>query len=208
MDEWRDFYEDAKHEFVIFGQALLHELCTINSDFAGVEIKQCLFRINRDIRFSKDKTPYKPWFGLYIAPWGKKSSYAWLYLHIEPWKSMIAGWCYELDRYNLKAVREYIVLHEQELEAIVSNKKFQQSFGSLHGRWRTTIPRWYMIDWPWSQWLMQDSWYAYKIYDDEQVIDAQFLTQVVSDYTIIKPLNDYFNEVIDWKTPLERSFWL
>gem|GEM_PF-3159481 len=53
---------------------------------------------------------------------------------------------------------------------------------------------------------MQDSWYAYKIYDDEQVIDAQFLTQVVSDYTIIKPLNDYFNEVIDWKTPLERSF--
>lgn len=208
MDEWRDFYEDSKQEFVDFAQALLIELQKINPDFADIQIKKCLFRINRDVRFSKDKTPYKPWFGVYIAPGGKKSSYAGLYLHIQPWgKSIVAGWCYELDRDNLKAVRENIVIYDQELSLIANDKTFKKQFWKIHGKPRTTLPRGYIKNWPWSQWLMQDSWYTHKSYTDEQVTSPEFLSQIVSDYQILKPLNDYFNEVIDWKTPLERTMW-
>jgi len=198
MDERRDFYHDAKQEFIEFGQALLVELIKINPDFVDVDIKKCLFRINRDMRFSKDKTPYKPWFALYIAPWGKKSSYAGVYIHIQPWgKSLIAWWCYELDRDNLTAVREQLIIYDQELELIVTDKKFTKTFWSLQGKQRTSLPRWYIANAPWSRWLMQDSRYVMKSYTDEQVTNGDFITQIVSDYQILKPLDDYFNEVID-----------
>lgn len=68
MDERRDFYKDAKQEFISFGQALVGELTKIEPDFADVDIKKCLFRINRDIRFSRNRAIYKPWFAVYLAP--------------------------------------------------------------------------------------------------------------------------------------------
>ncbi len=143
MDERRDFYQDSKQEFIDFGQALLLELVKVNPNFADVDIKKCLFRINRDMRFSRDKTPYKPWFGFYIAPGGKKSSYAWLYLHIQPWgRSLVAGWCYELDRENLQAVREQLIIYDQELSLITNDKAFRSQFWQIHGKPR--IP--YLVD--------------------------------------------------------------
>lgn len=199
MDERRDFYHDSKQEVLEFAQWLLTELIKINPDLTDVDLKKCLFRINRDMRFVKDGSwPYKPRFSIYIAPWGKKSPYAWLYLHIEPGgRSMIGGWCYDLDRDNLTAVREQLIVYDQEFEIILSDTKFRNTFGQLQGKQRTSLPRWYIADAPGSRWLMQDSRYVGKSYTDEQVTSPDFLSQIVSDYQILKPFNDYFNEVID-----------
>gem|GEM_PF-3125911 len=68
MDERRDFYQEAKYEVLSFGQTLTQELISINPDFEYVDIRKCIFRINRDIRFTRVKIPYKPRFALHIAP--------------------------------------------------------------------------------------------------------------------------------------------
>jgi uncharacterized protein (TIGR02453 family) len=173
-------------------------LIKINPDFVDVDIRKSLFRINRDMRFAKSWWPYKPRFAMYLALWGRKSVYAWLYLHIQPWgKSLVAGGCYELDRENLQAVKEQLIIYDQELSLIVNDKKFRATFWQIHGKPRKTLPRWCIANAPWSQRLMQDSRYVHKSYTDEQVTSPDFLSQIVSDYQILKPFNDYFNEVID-----------
>lgn len=208
MDEWRDFYKDSKQEVINFWQALLIELIKINPDLIDVDIRKSLFRINRDMRFVRSWWPYKPRFAIYIAMWWRKSAYAWLYIHIQPWgKSLIAWWCYELDYKNLQLVRKQITLSDQELSVITNNKKFKAIFWQIQGKTRKILPRWYTTDTPWSQRLMQDSRYVYKSYTDEQVTSLEFLSQIVSDYKALKPFNNYFNEVIDRKAPFEQIKW-
>ncbi|HCB51542.1 TPA: hypothetical protein DEP21_03130 [Patescibacteria group bacterium] len=86
-----DLYQQEKNRFADFVKKLLEELSKINSDFKDLQPKDCIFRFNRDIRFSNNKNPYKEHFGAVIAPGGKKSDLPCLYIHLQPGnQSMIA----------------------------------------------------------------------------------------------------------------------
>lgn len=201
MDERRDFYHDSKQEVLDFGQWILDQACRINTDFEGISMRTCIFRINRDIRFSKNKQPYKNHFALYISPGGTKSPYAWLYLHIQPGDHSIIWWGkHNPDNAQLKLMRQHILDNYQEFTKIISHKKFVSTFGNVLGKWRNSLPRGYDKEHPWIHYLMQDSWYVIKSYTDEQLTSEWFAQQVISDYRILKPFNDFCNEIVDAST--------
>ena len=84
-------FKDAQQNFIDFVAILLFRISEFDADMIGTEPKDCLFRIYRDIRFAKDKTPYKPWFGASMNPGGRKRMGAGYYVHVAPGNSYFAG---------------------------------------------------------------------------------------------------------------------
>src|SRR5512133_1226489 len=103
-------YREAKGNFEAFIQDVINEIIVFDPIMKGIEVKNCVFRINRDIRFSNDKSPYKTNMGAFMVKGGKKNGdkYAGYYFHIEPGKSMLAGGAYVPPANWLAAIREKI----------------------------------------------------------------------------------------------------
>lgn len=109
MQENKPMYQQAREEFLAFVGAVIQSMAVIDEGLMGLDAKQSIFRINRDLRFSKDKSPYKPNFGMYLAEGGKKSPQAGYYFHLEPANnSFLAGGLYNPEPENLVKVRQEI----------------------------------------------------------------------------------------------------
>ena len=111
-------YNEAKVEFENYINNLIPEIGKFDNEIKHLEAKECIFRIFRDVRFSKDKSPYKPNFGAYIVKGGKKSGNAGYYLHIEPENSFLGGGIYMPPSNILKAIRIEIYENIDEFKSI------------------------------------------------------------------------------------------
>jgi len=131
FDKNRKLYEEAKANTETFVSELLIRMAPFEPGVATLVAKKCLFRINRDIRFSKNKSPYKSNFGASINPGGKKSPGAGYYLHIEPGNSFIGGGLYMPEPAMLAAVRQEIDYDLKGFNKILADKKFKKIFGGL-----------------------------------------------------------------------------
>ena len=108
FDKNRSVYEDAKLEVKALVQQTIEKIATFDPSIASLEPKDCMFRINRDVRFSKDKSPYKNNMGFMIAPGGKKSIKGCYYVHIEPGNCFVAGGIWVPMPEQLKSIRQEI----------------------------------------------------------------------------------------------------
>lgn len=124
-------YESARNNFIKFVEFIIGEIRKFDKDIENVQAKDCLFRIYRDVRFSKDKLPYKTNFGAYIAPQGRKSVLAGYYFHIEPSSVFVAGGNYMPDADVLNAIRQEIYFHSSDFKKIIYNKNFKKYFPEL-----------------------------------------------------------------------------
>ena len=143
--EWfqanKRLYDDAREEFEQFIAMLIPVVRGIDSSVDVVSPKECLFRIFRDVRFAKDKSPYKTNFGAFIAKGGRKSPYAGYYLHIEPGASFIGGGAYMPESQYLKAIRNGIFKNVDEYKAIIEGAEFRKFFGGMFGEKLKTAPK-------------------------------------------------------------------
>src|SRR5690606_21378467 len=129
FDEYRSNYADAKADFENLVTTLLEELCTLEPALGNQKAKDCVFRIFRDVRFSKDKTPYKSHFGAYFSKGGRKYEGAGYYIHIEPGgKSFAGGGLWMPEPSLLKKVRQEIDYNFKELQSILEEKAFKNYF--------------------------------------------------------------------------------
>jgi len=128
FDEHRDEYSAAREEWLGFTQKLLGYLGDKNPEFFQMQPYKCIFRINRDVRFSKNKHPYKNNFGAFFVPGGKTSGNAGYYVHLEPGRCAIAGGMHSPEKEKLDAIRERLLPDTSELPSIIKNKKFVQYF--------------------------------------------------------------------------------
>ena len=129
--EHKDEYKEVRREFQQYTAFLIAEIANFDESVKHLEPKDCIFRINRDIRFSNDKRPYKTNFGAFIAPGGRKSGYAGYYFHLEPANSFIAGGVFMPAPKNLKAIRNEIYENIDEFKSILKASEFQKHFGEL-----------------------------------------------------------------------------
>ena len=131
----RSRYEEARRNYEIFIQSILDEITMFDSIYKGLEAKSCIFRINRDTRFSHDKSVYKTNFGAFMVRGGKKSSdrFPGYYLHIEPGASFVAGGAYIPPSPWLNAIRDRIDSGGDELLRIISSKEYKKYFSGLEG---------------------------------------------------------------------------
>jgi len=114
-------YLEAKKEFDDFIEALITELQLIDPRVAGATAKNTVFRIYKDTRFSKDKTPYKNNMGAYIIGGGRKAQLPGYYIHLQPGESFIAGGMYAPAPDKLKAIRREIVNFPEDIIEVIED---------------------------------------------------------------------------------------
>ncbi len=133
--EWfeqnKTLYETARKDFIQFVEIIISEIQKFDKEIENVKAKDCLFRIYRDVRFSKDKMPYKTNFGAYIAPQGRKSVLAGYYFHMDPNGVFIAGGNYMPEANVLFAIRQEIYFNSSDFKNIINNKTFTKYFPKL-----------------------------------------------------------------------------
>jgi len=191
----RPMYLDAKDNFESFVQEIINNLIVIEPIMKGLEAKSCVFRINRDIRFSNDKSPYKSHFGAFIVQGGKKNvdRFAGYYFHIEPGKSMMAGGAYTPPGPWLSAIREKISDNADEFIKIIHTKDFIKYFGSIDGEKLKTVPKGYSKDHPNIELLKYKSYLVVNEAADKLVLGNNFMDHVINAFKAMKPLNEYLN---------------
>jgi uncharacterized protein (TIGR02453 family) len=191
--ENRKRYEDAKSNYETFVQEILNEIVRFDPIFRGLEPKSCMFRINRDTRFSHDKSVYKTNFGAFMVRGGKKNGdkFPGYYFHIEPGSSFVAGGAYIPPAPWLNAIRERIDVDAERLIKIVNDKEFRKYFGGLEGEKLRTAPKGYPRDHPQIELLKMKSYLAEMAIPDKVVTSDECFDLVVGAFRAMKPLNDF-----------------
>lgn len=189
-------YESAKKEFEDFVQEVIDQVTVFEPILKGLEAKSCIFRINRDIRFSNDKSPYKTNFGAFIVKGGRKNGdkYTGYYLHLEPGKSFIAGGAYMPPSPWLSAIREKISEQPHELLKILGNKEFIKYFKELDGERLKSAPRGFHPDHPYIDLLKFKSYLVMHYVNNKEVTAPDYFNHVINVLKAMKPLNDYLND--------------
>ncbi len=198
MQQQKSSYQAQRQHFMDLVQYTIEGLSKFEPSVIGLEPKDCVFRINRDIRFSKDKTLYKTHFGAYMAAGGRKSMLPGFYLHLEPGnKTMVAGGLYRPDSKLLKKVRQEIDYNGQDLRQILKKANWQKHFGPLQGERLTRSPKGYDIDHPDIDLLQLKSFLAVKKYRDSEVSAGDFPKQALITFKKMHPLIQFLNRALD-----------
>jgi uncharacterized protein (TIGR02453 family) len=193
----RPLYLEAKDNFDSFVQQVINEIIRFDPILKGLEAKSCVYRFNRDIRFSNDKSPYKSHFGAFIVKGGKKNGdkFAGYYFHVEPaGKSILAGGAYMPPSPWLSAIRERISDSPEEFIKIINSKNFKKYFGKLDGDKLKSMPRGYAADHPQSELLKFKSYLIMNEVPDKMVVSSDYFEHVIKVFEAMKPFNDYLNE--------------
>tara|TARA_B100001059_G_scaffold89573_1_gene88125 strand:- start:787 stop:1452 length:666 start_codon:yes stop_codon:yes gene_type:complete len=153
-----------------------------------------LFRINRDVRFSKDKSPYKLNISGYFKRLSeeRRGSY---YFSFQPGETFIGGGFYGPNKDDTFRIRKEFEM-DNTIESIVNTKDFKKYFGELIGEGVATAPRGFDKDHPNIQWIRKKQWYVLCKFTDEQVLAASFAKEVHNTYLAIRPFFDYMSEVL------------
>jgi uncharacterized protein (TIGR02453 family) len=192
----RLLYAEAKENFESFVQQVINKLIEFEPIMKGLEVKSCVYRINRDIRFSNDKSPYKSHFGAFIVRGGKKNGdkFAGYYIHIEPGSSIIAGGSYMPPTPWLAAIREKIDTEPERIKKIISSKEFLKYFGSIDGEKLKKAPKGYPSDHPDAELLKFKSYLVVNNVTDKIAMSSGYFEHVINVFRAMKPFNDFLND--------------
>ena len=198
-------YQACHNRFVDFSTEFIHRLAEFDPTVRDLQAKDCIWRINRDIRFSADKRPYKEWFGCFPATgvpgqpktWGKKSMRGGYYVHIQPGQCMFAGGIWDPSKELLKALRTEIEANYEEVEAIMGSKEwkryFAQDFDSYWGTGLKKVPAGFDPNFVHAEWL-KHKMYTFSVpLSDKEVISPDFIDKITDIAKAAKPMNDFLN---------------
>lgn len=195
----KDRYDAARAEFEVFITKLHSEIVKFDDSIGLIEPKKTIFRIYRDVRFSKNKDPYKTNFGAHIHPGDKQAlhSVAGYYIHIEPGgKSMLAGGAYLPQGPWLKAIRQEIDYNGKEFKKILNAKSFKNYF-NLEGEKLKRPPKGYDADHPDIELLKLKSFIAVNHPTDKLVESADFLKHCKKAFKVLYPFDQFLNPALD-----------
>jgi uncharacterized protein (TIGR02453 family) len=200
FDANRNRYDIAKKDFEFFIQSLIERRGKKDKSIAELKAKECMFRINRDIRFSKDKTPYKTNMGASINRGGRKSVFAGYYFHCEPGDSFVGGGLWIPMPPELKKVRQEIDYNFDELKKIINNKKFKSVYGDLYkgeDASLSKVPQGFEKDNPAADYLKLKSFIALKPLKDADLTSKDLAKIITEAFDALQPLLYFINEAIE-----------
>jgi len=194
MNKNRDLYYLVRDNFHAFAKKLIEETRKLDPTIWDLNIKDATFRFNKDIRFTKDKSPYKTNFWVIICDEGKHGNSAGYYVDIGPGKSFIGGGLYLPPRAIAENVRMYIAKHYQQFQNIINNPAFKKTFGSIQWEQYKKVPKWYDSNHKAGEFLKMKSRYIGHDISDKIVLKKDFMDYCLSVFKILKPLNDFLNK--------------
>lgn len=200
--EWfennRQSYLTAKENYLEFVTEVLHKLKSFDSTLQDIQPKNCVFRINRDVRFSANKEPYKTNFGASFSKGGKKINCAGYYFHLEPGACFIGGGYWMPQGEDLQKIRQEIDYNFDEFKKIISAKTFINYFNTLDSKEKLIRPpKGYEKDNPALEFLQLKNFIVMAKIEDEELVDKTIITKVVAHFKAMKPLVDFLNRAID-----------
>ena len=200
FDEHKKEYQDAHADFLHTVVQLLALLSSFDPDIAAscLDPKACIMRINRDIRFSKDKTPYKTNLFAFINKGGRKSSCAGYYLHVEPGASFIGGGIYMPETSVLEQIRRSIDNSFVEWHSIVHHKELLLSFPESVKASGTLVrpPKGFDGNSLAIEYLKKKDYYTQRFLGDHEVTDPGFVALLAEAFRSVKPLVDFLNRAL------------
>lgn len=191
-------YEVAKADFEAFVTDMIKNMAKFDPPIGNLEPKKCIFRIYRDTRFSKDKSPYKINMGanFSVSP-SKIHDHAGYYIHIEPGKSFLAGGAYEPQTPWINNIRQEIDYNTKEFKKIISAAAFKKNFGEIKGDKLKTVPKGFPKDHPELSLLQYKSFLLVHDVDDKLVTSDGFMKHLIDVYKSMKPFNDFLNRAAE-----------
>lgn len=192
-------YEKVKSKFEEISRLLISEISVFDNDIKNVDVKDCVFRIYRDIRFSTDKTPYKTHFGVYIASaGGRKSQRGGYYLHLDPAGCFIAVGVWSPPPNILKALRQSVCDNIDELNEIRNEASFSTYFKTFFEEDKLkNVPAGFPRDFPDAE-LLKLKHYMVEYKLDDKILNASdFVLQLAQIARAGYPLNKFLNYTVD-----------
>jgi uncharacterized protein (TIGR02453 family) len=197
FDKNRPDYSVLREELITTIDELTKKLGKVDKAIETIDPRKSIFRINRDIRFSNNKSPYKTNMGAYISAGGKKSPNAGYYLHIEPGNCFLAGGMWHPEADILKKVRQEIDYNGKAFTKILAAKNFKGIFGSLRDEDKLVrVPKDYDAEHPLAEFLKLKSFIAVHPFDDKILNDKKMIDYCVQVFKELYPLNSFLNAAI------------
>jgi uncharacterized protein (TIGR02453 family) len=198
----REWFTDNKKEFeqnrdayIELISQLTREIEVFDKDIIGVDPKKSMYRIYRDIRFSKDKTPYKTHFGAYICRGGRTSGNPGYYVHLEPQgKSIIGAGLYHPMPDILAKIRQEIDYNGDQLVHIIETPSFKKRFELYQEDKLKRKPKGYEDDNPHIELLKLKSFLASQTLTDKEVLKANYKDSVISGFQEMNPFVTFLNQ--------------
>lgn len=194
----RDWFNEHKPEFqdIQKGVKKFYEEIKLNLELHDDIEKLKMFRIYRDVRFAKDKTPYNHHFAGSFSRSGKKLRGGY-YLRIRPGESFLAGGFWAPNKEDLFRVRKEIEFSDKELRSIINAKDFKSNFGGeLVGEELKTAPKGFSKDDPAIDLIRKKGFVAVRNFTDKEVLSSNFLSEVNASFKSLRPYFDYMSEVL------------
>jgi uncharacterized protein (TIGR02453 family) len=201
----RQWFEKHKEDFEtdvkLPMQSIISSLQPYFDSFApqfDINPKRSLFRIYRDIRFSKDKTPYKTHVAAHFVLRGKPKGVegSGFYLHIEPGEIFLGGGIYTPDSDQLKSIRRAIAERSKEFLMIVSDKSFVRRFKKIDGDKLQRVPRGYDPGHPMAEWLKLKQFFVGVEWKQEKCLKKSFIEEIAKVYEEATPLVMFLNDAL------------
>ena len=194
FEEHRADYERARENVAAFAQELLDRLS--KTDVISTQNgKKSLFRIFRDVRFSKIKVPYKTNFAGGFTRDGlqRRGGY---YFHLSPTENTVGGGFYGIEREDIKRIREELGADSGAMREVLADPDFQRLYGALRGDQLKTSPQGYSNDHPNIDLLRYKQFYAAREFTEQEVLSAEFIDRAEEALLGLRPFFDYFSEVL------------
>ncbi len=197
MDANRKRYADViKKPFENFVEAIQQRVSEFDEPIAA-KPGDAIFRINRDIRFSPDKTPYKTNRTAIISRHGRKDKvYPGFYVFVSPEKVMVGGGAYFLEKDNLFKVRQEIAYNLKEFDQIINEKSFKKNFVEILGQKNKVAPKEFKEDVETQPLLMNKGFYFMKDLSPDLILQEDGVDQIVDIMKTAKPLNDFLRSAL------------
>jgi uncharacterized protein (TIGR02453 family) len=193
-------YDEYKKEYHKLIADLLEVIKPKDPTLELLEVKNCTFRINRDIRFSKDKSPYKTHMGIWLRSGSLHAESPGYYIHIEKDASFVGGGLYCPMPDQIQKIRKEINFFYEDLEAVLRDKSFKSVYGTLNRDENSTLknpPRGYEKDNPAIEFLKLKSFTATQKINNAELTKTNFVNSISEKLIALKPLNEFINRALN-----------
>lgn len=189
-------YDRARQTFEDFVFEIIQNVQLFDDSIGHPEPRDCIFRIYRDVRFSKDKSPYKTNFGAVIAPEGRKTRRACYYVQVSPGEHMLGGGVYMPEANQLKRLRRHVLSNGEEFERLMAKRSFRDYFGGLWDEDKLSrVPRGFDPQDPYVELAKNRHFVVSHSFTNREVLSAGFVKSVSKGFRLMKDFNDFLNQV-------------
>jgi uncharacterized protein (TIGR02453 family) len=192
----KEAFQNANDNVIALTGELIGRIAKFDPEVGAVDPKTCVFRIYRDVRFSKDKSPYKTNLGAFIAPGGRKGLAPGYYFHVQPGSFFAAAGKHMPDAAETLKIRNAIATNTEEFKKIVNVKAFKSRFGELHGEKLIKPPKGFPADHPAIEYLKLKSFTVSEEFDQKTALRGDYVNRLVESYKQAYPLNVFLRRAL------------